>query len=159
MTFTFDPKAVAKREPASANPAKPANPAAAKPSRTAQISGISSFSISKPRVAEDDYTLADLDEMDRLLRELARMEGWSDEELTGKMDERQRMAPVNVIPVLNEIREAHKAALAIWPQKAKRSDIRLCKNGHVELAVIDGYKGESHRAQSSKTSAPKPETA
>lgn len=94
-----------------------------------------------PLATQKDYAPADLEEMDRLIRELAQMEGWPAEELTDKLDQRRRMAPVNVLPVLREIREAHRAALAVWPHKpAKRSDIRLCKLDHVELAVIDGDK-------------------
>lgn len=87
------------------------------------------------------YTLADLEEMDRLLKQLADMEGWSADELADKLDQRKRMAPVNVMPVLREIRAAHKAAMAVWPEKPKqRSNLRLCKLEAVELAVIDGGK-------------------
>ena len=163
MTFTFDTKSAAKRQAANANPANPANPAPAKPARKAQISGISSFSISKAPVTQADYTLADLQEIDRLLRELAQMEGWSDAELADRLDQRQRMAPVNVLPVLQEIRAAHKVALAGWPEPPKeRSNIRLCKLNHVELIVIDGGRApgsESNGPTSRKTPASEPEAA
>src|SRR5687768_8066650 len=79
-----------------------------------------------------DYALPDLEEIDRLIRELAKLENWDEGYLASKLDQRQRMAPVNVIPVLREIRAAHKAALAVWPDKpAKRSDVRLCRLDHV----------------------------
>jgi hypothetical protein len=163
VTFTFDTKAVAKRASANANPANPANSVPAEPAKPAEISGISSFSISKPPFPNDEYTPADLAEMDKLLRELAKLEGWSDHELADKLDQRRRMAPVNVLPVLEEIREAHKAALCVWPAKpAKHSDIRLCKLDHVELVVIDGGKApesQSNPPESTKTPVPEPEAA
>ena len=116
--------------------------------------------VTRSQEEREDYTAADLAEIDKLLRELASLEAWTDVELAEKLSQRKRMAPVNVIPVLREIREIHKAALAVWPnQPAKRADIRLCKLDHVELAVIDGSKGESNRVQSSKTPAQESEAA
>jgi hypothetical protein len=85
-----------------------------------------------------DYTQTDIQEMDKLLRELAKLEGWSEAELVAKLDQRRRMAPVNVRPVLQEIRAAHRAALAVWPNQPHRSDIRLCNLDHVRLAVVGG---------------------
>lgn len=86
-----------------------------------------------------DYSPDDLEEMDRLLRELAVLEGWSAQELSNLLDERQRMAPANVKAMLLAVRAARRAALAPWPNPpTKRSCIRLCK-----LTVIDGGKGRS----------------
>jgi len=90
---------------------------------------------------DDAYTLADLQEMDRLLRDLAQLEGWSNAELQDLLDQRQRMAPANVPAMLQTLRLARGAALAPWPdQPAKRSRIRLCFLTPIPLAVIDNVK-------------------
>ena len=99
--------------------------------------------IFKPILPSDtpfcDYTKEDLEDIDRLLSELAKMEAWSQDELADRLYQRERRAPVNVIPVLREIREAYKAALAVWPnQPAPRSNIRICKLDHVRLVLIHG---------------------
>lgn len=74
------------------------------------------------------YTPADLKEMDKLLRELAHMEGWSDQELDARLSERQRMAPVNVPKTLGALRLAVRAELAQWPEKpANRAVVVLCE--------------------------------
>ncbi len=112
------------------------------------------------RQEASDYTTTDLAEIDRLLRELAKLENWSREELADMLDQRKRMAPVNVLPVLKEIREAHSAALGVWPDKpATRSNIRLCKLDHVEMVVIEGSKHESSAPTSSKTPVRESEAA
>lgn len=85
---------------------------------------------------DEEYTLADLAEMDKLLRELAELEGWTKAELEEQIDESRRMAPANVQAALRAIRSAHRMALGGWPEKpAKRSRIILCR-----LTVIDGGK-------------------
>ena len=82
-------------------------------------------------VPEADYTGADLARMDDLLRQLAELEGWPAELLTARLDERRRMAPVNVLPTLKELQAAVTAALAVWPeQPAKTASITLCRLVH-----------------------------
>lgn len=83
----------------------------------------------------NDYTRADLEEIDRLLRELARLEKWSSEELADKLDQRRRMAPVNVIPALRWL-----TRVVAEPEPRKKRPFRLCKLEVVELAAIDGGK-------------------
>ena len=80
----------------------------------------------KPEGAE--YTLADLAEMDRLLAELSKLERWNAEELEQRLDERRRMAPVNVLVALHALRTARDAALAGWPESpVERAQIILCR--------------------------------
>ena len=82
---------------------------------------------------EESYTLVDLEEMDRLLRELAELEGWTKVELADRLDQRRRMAPINVPTALRLLRAGARDALAVWPEKpAKRVPVVLC--------VIDGGK-------------------
>jgi hypothetical protein len=136
MTFAFDTKGAAKRQSASANPAKAANPSPQDQANQQPISGISSFSSSKGRDQAWDYTPADLAEMDKKLRELAELESWSASELDGLLDELRRMAPCNVRAALVAIRKAHESSLGVWPKPpATRSRFTLCR-----LRVIDGGK-------------------
>jgi hypothetical protein len=76
---------------------------------------------------DEDYTTADLAKMDDLLRQLAELEGWPAERLTACLDERRRMAPVNVMPTVRSLQAAVTAAMAVWPNKpAWQASIRLC---------------------------------
>lgn len=110
------------------------------------------------------YTVDDLKEMDRLLRELAKLEGWSDEELADLTDQLGRMAPANVPAALAAIRKAHADSLAPWPTPpAKRSKIVLCrlKPGRV-LIALDGGRAEEtpdRGSRTGKTPATEPEAA
>ena len=82
------------------------------------------------------YTLNYLREMDRLLRELAKFEGWTASELEQQLDERRRMAAVNVPGALQALREAVARCESILPEKPKeRAKIVLCR-----LRVIEGGK-------------------
>ena len=73
-------------------------------------------------------TAGDLDEIDSLLRELSQLEGWTEAELSARLEERRRMAPVNVYGALQALRVARDAALAGWPEKpAERALIVLCR--------------------------------
>ena len=82
--------------------------------------------IHKPEGVE--YTLADLAEMDRLLTELSKLERWNAGELEQRLDERRRMAPVNVLEALYALRAARDAALAGWPENPlERAQITLCR--------------------------------
>lgn len=77
---------------------------------------------------EGDYTASDLAEIDRLIHQLAEIEGWSPADLEDALDQRRRMAPVRVLEALRELREAVKRSLDPWPEKpAKRSRIVLCR--------------------------------
>jgi hypothetical protein len=141
MTFVFDvdeaTRKAGKETPTTANPAKAANPVR----NVERISNISN--ISKPSDPEGwDYELADLKEMDRLLCELAELEGWTDEELADLLNERRRMAPANVRSMLEAVRKAHAMALAPWPESPKeRSSIVLCPlTTKRRLAVVQGGK-------------------
>lgn len=83
-----------------------------------------------------DYTIDDLKELRRLIRELGQLERWTDEELADAIDQSNRMAPVNVATVLRQLREWTKAALAPWPEKpTTRAPLKLCR-----LVVIQGGK-------------------
>jgi hypothetical protein len=74
--------------------------------------------------------------MDRLIRELGSLEGWSDAEIEEKLAERRRMAPGRVPEALRELRAKAAASLAPWPERpAKRSRIILC--------VIQGGKAKN----------------
>jgi len=74
------------------------------------------------------YTQQELVEMDKLLVQLAEMEDWPDDELAGALLQRRRMAPVRVPEALRAIREAHRGAMAVWPNApSKRSVINLCE--------------------------------
>jgi hypothetical protein len=76
---------------------------------------------------------ADLTEMDRLLHQLAAIENWPAPELMEKLDQRRRMALVNVRNALGALREAVRVSLAPWPEALqKRSKVVLC--------VFDGDK-------------------
>ncbi len=142
MTFRFDAQEARKPRPASANPANSANPASAQQVGKPQISRVSSIS-SEPPAKDEGYTLADLVEMDDLIRQLAEIEGWTSAELAEARDERRRMAPARVPEVLRQLRYWVKAGLAGWPDKpAKRAQIRLC-----QLIVIEGGKSAEDQAK------------
>jgi hypothetical protein len=90
---------------------------------------------------ERDYSTSDLAEMDRLIRELAQLEGWENDELEQMLDERRRMAPCNVRKALAALRIATREALAPWPDRpANRARITLCElaSRRRELVVLDG---------------------
>jgi hypothetical protein len=53
-----------------------------------------------------EYAPADLEEMDRLLHELAEQEGWTPAALEGMLDQRRWMAPARVMECLQQLREA-----------------------------------------------------
>jgi hypothetical protein len=134
--FTFDVKKARNRQAEAANPAKPANPSTPK----APISSIS---------RSDDpnglgYTLADLKEMDKLLRELAQLEGWTLAELEEMLDRRRRMAPARVPQALKDLRAGSKAALAPWPEKPARRAV-------VVLTVLEGGKANKGALDQAKT--------
>jgi hypothetical protein len=103
-------------------------------------------STSPPRAPTTwDYTVVELQEMDRLLRQLAELEGWSAAQLEMMLDERRRMAPVNVRKALAALRLAHGEAMAPWPEPpARRARITLCEltSRRRELAVLPGGKAE-----------------
>jgi hypothetical protein len=91
--------------------------------------------------SSNDYTDRDLAEMDRLIRELAQLEGWENDELEQMLDERRRMAPCNVRKALAALRIATREALAPWPNRpAKRARVTLCEmvSKRRELVVLDG---------------------
>jgi hypothetical protein len=76
---------------------------------------------------DDIYGPEDLAEMDRLLHELARLEGWSAAELADTLDQRRRMAPVNVAAALRLLRARAKAARDTKPDKpTRRVPVTLC---------------------------------
>jgi hypothetical protein len=82
-------------------------------------------SITPEEPEEETYTLADLAEMDRLLHEIARLEGWSAAELADKIDQRTRMAPIKVQPALRLLRASAKGETE--PDKrTKRVPVVLC---------------------------------
>lgn len=92
------------------------------------VSSVSSHPATFPPNTPADYTIADLTEMDRKLRELAVMEGWDEQELSNTLDQRSRMAPANVFKALGTIRAAHDACLKVWPEvPPTRSRIVLCE--------------------------------
>jgi hypothetical protein len=124
-------------------------PALTKPTKPPSVSFVSSSPATNPekpariqKAEAWDYELSDLQEMDRLLRELADLEGWTVEELADLLDERRRMAPANVRSMLEAVRTAHALALAPWPEAPKeRSDIVLCPlTTKRRLAVLQGGK-------------------
>jgi hypothetical protein len=85
-----------------------------------------------------DYTLADLKEMDNLIRQLAEIEHWTPEEKAEALDGRRRMAPARVPEVLRQLREWVKKGLAGWPAKpTNRSRIVFCR-----LVLIQGGKSK-----------------
>lgn len=109
-----------------------------KPTKPSSVSSVSSA----PATSED-YTRADLTELDRLLLEMAEIEGWTPAELGDLQDERRRMAPCNVRKALAALRIARDGALAPWPEKpAKRAQITLCEltSRRKEFAVLQGGK-------------------
>jgi hypothetical protein len=76
---------------------------------------------------DEDYTPEDLGEMDLRLHELARLEGWTADELADKLDQRRRMAAVNVQPALHLLRAGAKAARDTKAEKpTKRVPVVLC---------------------------------
>jgi hypothetical protein len=76
---------------------------------------------------EETYTLADLADMDRLLHEIARLEGWSAAELADRLDQRRRMASVNVLTALRLLRAGANGAGDTKPDKpTKRVPVALC---------------------------------
>ena len=121
MTFTFDAAKARKRTPTPANPAKAANP---EPS-ISKISEISSDATADPHGC--GYSQADLQEMDRLLRQLAELEGWTPAELQEMLDQRRRMAPARVSEALKQLQDANDAAIAPWPDAPRqRAKVFLC---------------------------------
>jgi hypothetical protein len=97
-----------------------------------------------------EYTDADLAEIDRLIVELCHLEGRSVEELDALLDERRRMAPVNVKKALAALRIATREALAPWPERpAKRAQITLCElvSKRRELIVLDGKANLQNQAK------------
>lgn len=101
------------------------------------------------------YTLADLSEMGKLLREIAGLEGWSEDGLADVLDQLQRMAPINVSAALKAIRAHHDRWRRTWPDApAERPKFRLCV-----LTVIDGGKRDSKPARPAKSLDPEPEAA
>lgn len=126
MTFTFDVEEAAKRTSYAANPAKPANPA-----RSAeQISSISNISDDGFR----EYTTADLAETDSLIREIAEREQWAPSELEDMLDQRRRMAPVNVYGALEALRAAGDGS-------APRQNAKRAKRTRIALCVIEAPAG------------------
>lgn len=106
-----------------------------KPTKQASVSFVSTPPPPFPAPKAGDYTLADLQELDRLIRELGGLEGRTDAEIDAMLSERRRMAPTSVPGALEAISAAHRAALAPWPEPpAKRSKVVLC--------VIEGGKGK-----------------
>lgn len=98
---------------------------------------VGSVSTPTPRISRSqakDYTPADLVEMDRLLRELAQLEGWSPALLDEALACRQRMAPARVLEVLAQLRKWTAAALAPWPESPP-------ERPKIVLTVFDGDKG------------------
>jgi hypothetical protein len=75
---------------------------------------------------EENYTLADLAEMDALLHKLAAIEGWSDTELADKLDQRRRMAPTNVPAALRLLRAGVAKAALDTEKPTKRVPVVLC---------------------------------
>jgi hypothetical protein len=74
------------------------------------------------------YTTEDVRQIDGLLDELARLEGWTADELGARLRERRQMAPVNVLTALQALRAARDAAQAGWPDKPlERAQIVLCR--------------------------------
>ncbi len=72
------------------------------------------------------YTLDDLAEMDKLIREIAEAEDWPQEALEATLDERRRMRPVDVPDALQRLRKAQKWAVGRWPDTpAERTKIEL----------------------------------
>lgn len=106
-----------------------------KPTKPAFVSSVSARPPVFSHKEGGDYTKADLAEMDRLLRELAKLESWPEGELADKLDQRRRMAPVNVIPALRWLRR-----VVAEPEPRKKRPFRLCKLEVVELAAIPGGK-------------------
>ena len=115
-----------------------------KPTQPSYVSSVSSnpAPISSKREPWD-YELSDLAEIDQRLKELAQLEGWTDQELNARIWERQHMATVNVKKALHALRIAVQEALAPWPSPpAKRAQITLCELVKLpkEFAVIEGGK-------------------
>jgi hypothetical protein len=82
-------------------------------------------SIRPKGLKEETYTLSDLAEMDALLQKLAEIEGWTAAELVDRLDQRRRMAPVNVAAGLRLLRAGAKAA-GDTEKPAKRVPVVLC---------------------------------
>lgn len=126
------------REKAAAIVAKAPTSELTKPTKGAFVSNVSTppapfpqSGRTDPAVDDEDYGPADLVKMDDLLRQLAELEGWPVERLTACLDERRRMAPVNVMPTLRGLQAAVRDALAIWPNKPTwRANIQLCRLVH-----------------------------
>jgi hypothetical protein len=122
-----------------------------KPTKPPFVSSVSSPPATFPPKQGDPhgwgYTQDDLKKMDRLLRELAEIEGWTADELEEMLDKRRRMAPARVPEVLKELEVARDNQLAPWPKSPKkRAEIRL-----TTLTVIEGGKRDSSPSRSSKT--------
>ena len=90
-----------------------------------ELARAAATSIRQEETEEETYTLVDLSEMDRLLHELARREGWTDADLAEKLDQRRRMAPVNVPAALAMLRAGVKAASG-QEKPARRVPVVLC---------------------------------
>lgn len=116
-------------------------PAPTKPTEVAFVGppGASVGSVGTPpapfaNIRGSDYTSADLQEIDRLLAQLAEMEGWTEGELAEALDCRRRMAPARVLEVLGQLRKWAAAALAPWPDNPP-------ERPKIVLTVFDGDKG------------------
>lgn len=138
MAFNFDvEQAVQEAQKRGSTPANPAN--SANPVRSAKrISSFSNFS-------NDDPSKAELEELTKLIHDLARLEGWSEQELAAKLWERDHMALCNVRKALAALRIAYNAGVAIWPDvPSKVSQITLCELVALpkEFAVIQGGKSK-----------------
>jgi hypothetical protein len=80
---------------------------------------------------DEDCTPEDLEKLDDLLRQLAKLEGWPPEALAARLEQRRRMAPVNVMPSLRALQKAVEDALAMWPDPPSwPADTRLCRLVH-----------------------------
>lgn len=101
-----------------------------------------------PSRAGDDPSQRELAELTKLIRELASLEGWTEQELAARLWERAHMAPANVRRALAALRIARDAALACWPTPpTNRAQFTLCEFVALprELSVIDGGKSAKER--------------
>lgn len=121
----------------SPNAATPATPATHRPgsgaeqvktrSSVATVASVATLPVSNPDSDAPDFTAEELAEMDTLIRELAELESWKMGELAHVLDERKRMAAVNVRKALARLRASARVARASWPEPpGKRSKVVLC---------------------------------
>ena len=86
----------------------------------------SSTKVAKATIDELGYTLDELSEMDKLIREIAECEEWPQEALEAVLADRKRMAPVAVPDALQALRKAHREAVGRWPDTpAEKTTINL----------------------------------